>query len=266
MKQLKREETALKVKTIHDELVKQKDDLVLPRIPNADEMLLIQRWQEGSRSADFAIEEDRREAFQLLKKLHRTKETINWSGRDFLPYHSQFLKWQMRMMKFKSRVEELKQFLSYKDITAIIQYGERALQQIEYERIDDSKQLTLLHGDVVHHNFLWCSDNQLRLIDFDLAHLGDADDEYILWLHRVLPTIDYNLNGLFEELPELHEIEKEKLHRLKFPNELLREWLYILDLPLGQQLIFLDYLYPYTERALTYWGKLWYDSERLARA
>jgi len=155
-------------------------------------------------------------------------------------------------------------FLTKEEIDQILHYSDKSLQLISMENVPE-KDITLLHGDVVHHNFLRCSNGELKLIDFDLAHLGEADDEYILWLHRVLPAVDYDLTKIFSELPELKRLDKRKLHRLKYPNELLREWLFAVDLPLDQQLVFLDYLVPFTKRALTYWPKLWYDIDRMMK-
>ena len=40
---------------------------------------------------------------------------------------------------------------------------------------------------------------------------------------------------------------------------------FAVDLPLNQQLVFLDYLVPFTKRALTYWPKLWYDIDKMIK-
>ena len=261
VKRAKQLEVAEKVKIIHQQLAHFEPSLALPLVPSDDEQLIVQLWQEGSHSADFAKKKDRQQSLELLMALHDTSSKIAWQQMPGLHQHSQLLKWQMRLMRFKNRRNELRAFLTKEEVAQIVQYSEKALRLIEIEDVHE-KELTLLHGDVVHHNFLWCTDGKLRFIDFDLAHLGEADDEYILWLHRVLPAVDYDLEKVLAELPELTRLDKRKLHRLKFPNELLREWLYVLDLPLNQQIVFLDYLLPFTKRALTYWPRLWYDSDR----
>lgn len=262
VKRSKQLEVAKKVKLIHQKLARIEPSLTLPLVPSEDEQLIVQLWQEGSRSADFSKKRDREQALNLLITLHDTYKKVAWHHTPGLQQHSQLLKWQMRFMRFKNRRNELRVFLTKEEVEQILHYSEKALQLIEMENVEEN-ELTLLHGDVVHHNFLWCTDGQLRFIDFDLAHLGEADDEYILWLHRVLPTVDYDVGKLFTELPQLERLDKRKLHRLKFPNELLREWLYVIDLSLDQQMLFLDYLLPFTKQALTYWPKLWYDSDRI---
>ena len=263
VKRAKQLEVAEKVKKIHQQLAQFEPSLALPLVPSDDDQLIVQIWQEGSHSADFSQKKDRKQALDLLISLHDTSNNVAWNQVPGLYQHSQLLKWQMRLMRFKSRRNELRAFLTKEEVTQILQYAEKAIRLIEMEDVQE-KELTLLHGDVVHHNFLWCTDGELRFIDFDLAHLGEPDDEYILWLHRVLPAVDYDLEKVLAELPKLKRLDKSKLHRLKFPNELLREWLYVLDLPLNQQMVFLDYLLPFTKRALTYWPRLWYDSDRFA--
>lgn len=263
VKRAKQLEVAEKVKKIHQQLAQFEPSLALPLVPSDDEQLIVQLWQEGSHSADFSQKKDRKQALDLLISLHETSNNVAWNQVPGLYQHSQLLKWQMRLMRFKSRRNELRAFLTKEEVTQILQYAEKAIRLIEMEDVQE-KELTLLHGDVVHHNFLWCTDGKLRFIDFDLAHLGEPDDEYILWLHRVLPAVDYDLEKVLAELSKLKCLDKRKLHRLKFPNELLREWLYVLDLPLNQQIVFLDYLLPFTKRALTYWPRLWYDSDRFA--
>ncbi|OEC00346.1 hypothetical protein GY31_18660 [Lysinibacillus sphaericus] len=253
-----------KVRAIHRHLGRLEPSLILPLVKSDDDQLIVQMWQEGSHSANFAYKKDREQSLKLLIDLHDTNQKIAWQRVPGLHTFSQLLKWQMRHMRFKSRRNDLRAFLTREEVEQIIHFSEKALQLMELEDVQE-KDITLLHGDVVHHNFLWCTDGELRLIDFDLAHLGEADDEYILWLHRVLPAVDYDLASILRELPALERLDKRKFHRLKFPNELLREWLFAIDLPLEQQLVFLDYLIPFTKRALTYWPKLWYDIDRVMK-
>ncbi|MGE7091026.1 phosphotransferase [Lysinibacillus sp. NPDC048646] len=264
VKRAKQLEVAEKVRAIHRQLGRLAPSLVLPLVQSDDEQMIVQLWQEGSHSANFAHKKDREQSLKLLMALHETHKKIAWQRVPGMHTYSQLLKWQMRHLRFKSRRNDFRAFLTKEEVDQIVHYSEKSLQLIAMEDVPE-KDITLLHGDVVHHNFLWCSDGELRLIDFDLAHLGEADDEYILWLHRVLPAVDYDLGKILAELPELRRLDRRKYHRLKFPNELLREWLFAVDLPLEQQLVFLDYLIPFTKRALTYWPKLWYDIDRFMK-
>ncbi|MEG0473692.1 MAG: serine/threonine protein kinase, partial [Solibacillus sp.] len=87
---------------------------------------------------------------------------------------------------------------------------------------------TLLHGDVVHHNFMFGKDD-VKLVDFDLAAMGKKSDELILWAHRVLPNVDYDLKSLMKQHPYLQHIRKKE-HYLLYPNEIMRESLFYLKL------------------------------------
>lgn len=226
----------------------------------------MQAWQEGSRVADFSLQSNRTDALQLLMKLHATGELVNWQATNVLPEAKSLLKWQFRLARFQQEMPALAYYLPNNILLQLEEYGKRALEDIRKaeSKLASSKK-TLLHGDVVHHNFLICSNQRMHLIDFDLAQLGEPEDELILWLHRVLPNIDYRLSEVMDEQTSLQVIPKEKLHRLKYPNELLREWLFILTLNRESLEPFLEYLYPFTESALTFWPELWYDSERYAK-
>ncbi|MEG0439983.1 MAG: serine/threonine protein kinase, partial [Solibacillus sp.] len=84
------------------------------------------------------------------------------------------------------------------------------------------------HGDVVHHNFMFGKDD-VKLVDFDLAAMGKRTDELILWLHRVLPNVGYDLKSVMQEHPYLQHV-RQKSHFLLFPNEIMREALFYLKL------------------------------------
>lgn len=265
-KRLRREEDANRLKMIHEKLIGNGFEELIPIIRVEDERIVVQAWQDESRVADFSLQSDRTNALQLLNKLHAIGNQIDWRIKYFIPDSKVLLKWQLRLLRFQQQLPQLVYYFPKKLLQQLIDYAEQALSDIQQaESKVQKKQVTLLHGDVVHHNFLICADGKMRLIDFDLAQLGEPDDELLLWMHRVLPNMNYQLSNLLVEQPTLQMIPKEKFHRLKYPNELLREWLYVLTLHEEEREPFLDYLYPFTDSALSFWPKLWYDSDRYAR-
>lgn len=159
VKRAKQLEVAEKVKAIHRQLAQFEPSLALPLVPSDDEQLIVQLWQEDSQSADFSKKKDRQQALDLLIALHDTSKKVAWHKVPGLLQHSQHLKWQMRLMRFKSRRNELRAFLTKEEVAQIIQYAEKAIRLIEMENVQEN-ELTLLHGDVVHHNFLWCTDGK----------------------------------------------------------------------------------------------------------
>lgn len=262
---MRQPEDAERIRVIHDRLLENNFDEILPVIAIEDKRIIVQAWQEGSRAADFSLQSDRTDALHLLMKLHATNDKINWEEIGIFPKARSILKWQLRLYKFQQEMTSLSYYLPRKVLHQLEIYGEKALQDIQKAESQIRKRAqTLLHGDVVHHNFLICQDGRMCLIDFDLAQIGEADDELILWLHRVLPNIHYSLPKIMLEQEGLQTIQKEKLHRLKYPNELLREWLYVLTLDKENRESFLAYLLPFTDTALTFWPELWYHSERFA--
>lgn len=249
---------AEKVIFIHENLEKIQFPYTIPLIKTRGSNVLIQPWQHSSRSADYTVKEERKQSLNILIELHDTKNNINWKKQDCIPRQNLMHKWNSRIEKFLYFENELFPFLddAFYDITL---YATKVLRKMKKQ---NSKNLTLLHGDVVHHNFLICEDG-MKIIDFDLAVIGDSADELILWMHRVLPQINYNLEFLLNENPVLYDRCLEKLHYLKYPNELLREWLYLVYLDESEREELLDYLIPLTEEALYYWPDFLEEIDRI---
>lgn len=255
---------AQKVKLIHQQLEAIKFPYVIPLKKSREPDLLVQLWQPNSMSADFSNKNQRKQALKILKSLHETGDKIDWKSHLVIPKQNLFQKWNARLEKFLLNEEELRPFLhhAYYDITL---YANRVLKQMRKQKQKVSGKLTLLHGDVVHHNFLVCEDKTMKLIDFDLAVVGDSAEEMILWMHRALPTINYDLKSLLNEHPFLYDLCLQKIYYLQYPNELLREWLYVLQLGDYDKEAFLDYLMPFTEKALRHWPDLINEIENLQK-
>jgi len=253
---------AEKVNAIHKQLEDIKFPYVIPLVKTKDEDLVVQYWQHGSFSADFSKESHRKQSFKILKALHDTSDKIDWNNQEVFPRQQLYQKWNSRLERFLINEKELRPLLqhAYYDI---ILYASRVLKQMRKQKHKINGKLTLLHGDVVHHNFLICKDKKMKLIDFDLATVGDSSEEMLLWMHRVLPTIDYDLEKLLNENPLLFNLCLPKINYLQYPNELLREWLYVLQLGKYEREAFLDYLMPFTEKALSHWPDLIIQTEKL---
>ncbi|MFP3916432.1 phosphotransferase [Lysinibacillus telephonicus] len=264
IKKYENSSVAQKVKLIHQQLEAIKFPYVIPLKKSREPDLLVQLWQPNSMSADFSNINQRKQALKILKSLHETGDKIDWKSHLVIPKQNLFHKWNARLEKFILNEEELRPFLhhAYYDITL---FASKVLKQMRRQKQKVSGKLTLLHGDVVHHNFLVCEDKTMKLIDFDLAVVGDSAEEMILWMHRALPTINYDLKSLLNEHPFLYDLCLQKIYYLQYPNELLREWLYVLQLGDYDKEAFLDYLMPFTEKALRHWPDLINEIEILQR-
>jgi len=255
--------SAEKVKFIHRQLELIEFPYVIPLIKSKEPDLLIQKWQKHSSSADFSKAKHRKDALHILKSLHDTGNVIDWKSNYIIPRQHLYQKWNARLERFLNNEQELVPYLqhAFYDITL---YANNVLKQMRKQQNDRAKKrVTLLHGDVVHHNFLVLNDGSMKLIDFDLGVIGDPSEELILWMHRVLPTINYDLKLLMKENPYLMQNCLPKLHYLQYPNELLREWLFVLHLGEIEREAFLDYLMPFTEKALRHWPALMSEIEIL---
>lgn len=217
--------TAQKVKIIHQQLEHIQFPFHLHTEPNEDMHIFKQHWYEGT-SANYRFVDDQRATLTALEALHATSEKIAWQDTRILPYYELREKWHRRFERFTEQEQPLKQLLQG-NYEKIVTMASRALHQIDCTRIK-KEPVTLLHGDVVHHNFM-IGDDGVKLVDFDLASLGQKTDELILWMHRVLPNTQYDVKQLFEAHPYLQQV-RGKLHYLRFPNEVMREALFYLKL------------------------------------
>ena len=216
---------AQKVKTIHKKLKSIQFPYHLNVEKNGDTHILKQSWYEG-RSADFSKVSDQQKTLQALQALHQTNEQIRWQEIDLLPYYDLREKWYRRFERFIEHERELKVLLR-DDYKKIVTMASDALNRIDGISTE-LEERTLLHGDVVHHNFMFGKDD-VKLVDFDLAAMGERTDELILWLHRVLPNVGYDLKSVMQEHSYLQHV-RQKAHFLLFPNEIMREALFYLKL------------------------------------
>ena len=250
-----------KVALIHEELEKIQFPYIIPLKKSEEPYLLVQSWQKNSYSADFSKTKHRKKAVKILKALHETNEQIEWSHYSVIPKKKKKKKWNARLERFLLQENELVKYLRHQYYDIVL-YANKALKKIRQNPGSFPTKMTLLHGDVVHHNFLMTRDG-LKLIDFDLAVVGDAAEEMILWMHRALPNVDYDIETLLNENKYLREICLSKLHYLQYPNELLREWQYVLHLGDYEKDAFLEYIMPFTEKALRHWPELMATTDKI---
>lgn len=251
---------AVKVREVHEQLQRKQFVHMLPISKQSDPLFIMQPWIDA-KAVNFKRRADRLDSFGALAALHQTNEMINWSAVSCLPYYRMLEKWSIRLARFAEMREFCESYLSAAVMDELLQYGHSALA-LSKKHPESSRPLTLLHGDVVHHNMLRDRTGIIRFIDFDLACLGDQQDEQVLWMHRVLPQVSYNLPFLLGEHPALAQLSNHSLAKLLYPNEVLREWLYLLSLPPAQQKRMAPKLLHFTDTALSHWPKLWYDIER----
>ncbi len=253
---------ALKIRELHNHLLAVKFPFCLPMSKKGNAHIVVQPWLMDSKPVDFSKRLDRKASLQTLDSLHSTNSFMDWETLPFLKPYKLIEKWNWRLERFRSHRELLECYLSKDSIDQIEQYSEQTLVRLQNTPARKTSH-TLLHGDVVHHNLLKTPDGRVHLIDFDLACTGHPDIEIGLWLHRVLPKVDYDAMLLFSEEPRLQELGHQSILMLQYPNELLREWSYLATLPEERQKALTKHLLPFTERALTRWPELCRFSDNL---
>lgn len=216
VKKYKHPRTFQKVRTIHRAL-QETTEFLVPVIAFS-EPYIVYEWVEG-RAADYNDVGECRQVFSVLDQLHKAGQDIYVE-----PTIQLEAKWHYRLLQFQIFEEQLRAILnnSYNDLLRIAEFSlSRARFPIG--------ATTLLHGDVAHHNFL-LTEKKMYMIDVDLAVLGTEADEFLLWMHRLLPHFHYDLYKILSEIPEL-ERYRSYFSLLLFPNELLREWLVFAEQP-----------------------------------
>lgn len=253
------EEQAEKIRFIHDQLQYMEDPFVLPVIESSQLDFIIQPWFKGTHAVNYGSENDRKAVYSLLTRLHKTNEDISWEDCKVLYAYNLMSKWQNRSLKMKEIAYFIESYIGIEKTNLLLLYGDVALKNMGPFNMNER---TILHGDVVHHNFL-SNNSTYKIIDFDLAVMGPKEMEYILWMHRVLPEIDYDIFLLLNEFPKLEKIVSENKEAMMYPNEIYREWLYAYALPLDRKQKFIDQLVPYTNKALSAWPNLCYTINQL---
>lgn len=253
--------TAVKVKSLHETLQSVSFPHIISVLPNHNELTFIQPWLNHAKAVNFRKRADRTDSLTALFALHDTKKQVDWSLFPYLYRYPLITKWTERIRRFHAIKEACAFYIGEAQVEEILFYANHALEIVKKNY--DDRDGTLLHGDVVHHNMLRDKNGLIRFIDFDLASTGPAGTEIALWMHRVLPQIDYNVAFLMDEQPALCKLDYGSKVMLLYPNELLREWLHFFSLSARAQRRQVKNLLPFTTSALSHWPQLWYNVERM---
>ncbi|REB07193.1 hypothetical protein DVB69_10090 [Sporosarcina sp. BI001-red] len=246
---------AIKIREIHELLQTVGYPFCTPITTKGNAHIVVQPWITDAIPVNFTKQSDRRASLKALDALHETESVVDWESLPFLKTYALLDKWSWRLKRFLGNRPTIVSYLGEDAVDQIERYSEQALARLLTSTARDVPH-TLLHGDVVHHNLLKNTEGTVNLIDFDLACTGHPDVEIALWLHRVLPKVDYNAPLLFNEEPRLQVLGQQPIAMLQYPNEVLREWSYLTTLPEERQQILAQQLIPFTELALTRWPQL----------
>lgn len=238
---------AEKIRYIHERLTLLNQSFVLPVETYNDPYMIKQPWVANGKKVRFDSIKDCQDALNILHMLHQTGDKVRWRNSRYLHEVNLIKKWEHRLEKWHKATTFLHHHLGVAKTKRITNFAEKSLGLIT--PISNQK-LTILHGDVVHHNFVRDKNDHMYLIDFDLACVGAKEVELILWMHRVLPHLNYDVQKLLQQHPSLSKLTKTEFQYLLFPNELLREWLFATSLSELQQKTFLPKLKLFTDKTI----------------
>jgi Phosphotransferase enzyme family len=186
---------------------------------------LIEYLSPRSRKFSYKKETDRSEGLILLSKFHEAGKGFTSPIEKSLPKLRQKAKWEERIKVFEQFIPSVQTFVSDSIISSYIEWGRWSLDGLaKYNGFLKKEEITVLHGDVAHHNFLRKKNGALSIIDFDLISFGPPILDILQYANRILPYLHD-----FEEVWNYPQIEKYKtnpafLYALAYPADIFREW------------------------------------------
>ncbi|WP_101844430.1 phosphotransferase [Halobacillus sp. Marseille-P3879] len=183
-------------------------------------------WMDG-RHANFDNPEDRKRVYNCLRQFHRSSKGVEALS---VPRDPLYIKWKRRIEQFEETKEVFITHNKERFYNEVRSTSERLLYnfslypwgEIEQEAWQNQQWL---HGDVAHHNFIINQHGGVKMIDFDLLHVGPKLYDEIQLAHRFLPFLEQNKSAF---LQLFHHVEDPQLwlRGVLVPADLIREWLY----------------------------------------
>ncbi|MCM3111287.1 hypothetical protein [Lederbergia lenta] len=166
------------------------------------------------------------DAFMLMENFHCSTSQFVSSFIKEIPLFDQIIKWEKRLKVFNELLSQHQQARYYSTLKNFSYIGEWALERMKCNSLYFMKEPhCIIHGDVAYHNFIRDENNKLHLIDFDLIAIAPSKIDIIQFCNRILPSLQWNENALFQ-FPQLHPYRECEafLTALVYPTDIFREW------------------------------------------
>ena len=197
-----------------------------PIVFNDERYWGIMPYIENSFRFTFSSLEDRLEASRLINTFHTYSKSILQQFSPFIPTFNLYAKWIFRLKMFYSRRSSIEFYIGKEKFKVIESWSNWSLHFL-YSELQNAyeESLTIVHGDVAHHNFVRDINKTLYLIDFDLISIAPPSFDYVQFANRISAYANWS----FQELRSYPELEKYLQKRwflcaLLFPTDILREW------------------------------------------
>ncbi|MFK2824507.1 phosphotransferase [Bacillus sp. B190/17] len=179
--------------------------------------------QPAKKMFSFQTRMEREEALQLLASFHRQTECVFKSVSAEFPVFDQLSVWHKRLADFQQVFPELSRYFPPSILQRYAEMGAWCLNGLLVRPQKEEKN-AIIHGDVAAHNFLRSADGVLYLIDFDLAARAPAMTDYVQWVNRVLPLVDWDLEEIMKHrVVSNYTHKKNWLLYVLFPSDIFRE-------------------------------------------
>ncbi|MEI2356151.1 phosphotransferase [Mesobacillus zeae] len=186
----------------------------------------IQYIEPDSTPFTFLTENERTEGMSLLDDYHVCAKQLVGEYKGMLSQMELSVKWKERANRFRKNLPTIGKFISKRKLNDIRDWAKESLEglAVHAKRLE-SKEETILHCDVAHHNFHRARNGELFLIDFDLLSIGPPQYDLLQYAGRILPYMDWS----FVSLSKMKHLQKELddpffLYGLLFPSDIMREW------------------------------------------
>lgn len=184
-------------------------------------------WINGHHLS-FRSHHEREKAAEILAKFHISTEGIK---NPLILREPLYLKWEKRLQEFEQTRPGFCYYGKEHLFEQMVKTTRKTLKDFRYQdwgRVEEDSwnRKAWNHGDVAHHNFIFTPEGKVKLIDFDLLHMGPELYDQIQLGQRFLP---YTNHSRLEVLRYFQTVrwKKEWLKGMLVPCDLLREWLFI---------------------------------------
>lgn len=174
----------------------------------------------------FHSQKNRQDGMELLEQFHQVTSFFEARYRTLLPNGYLPEKWNERFAIFLRNLPFLRYFINESILSEMVSWANWSLKGMEQNRFFFLKEpFVILHGDVAHHNFLRDKAGNLQIIDFDLISIGPNSLDYLQYVNRILPYMEWSLKKL-SHMKQIQTFLNEKafLYALAFPADIFREW------------------------------------------
>lgn len=169
--------------------------------------------------------ENCQKGMEVLKEYHDCTALLLSEGSQYFPRNNPYHKWKDRYLKFEANLPQIRRYISFSILKDLLEMGKESLNKLSNLTPEQKNNLVILHGDVAHHNFVRTKQEDLYLIDFDLASIGHPIHDYLQYCNRILPFLKWDFTQLNMFPTLLNYLEDPYfLYSLFYPTDIYREW------------------------------------------